>query len=214
MNAAARPATPGFVELAPPSASQPSAQCVIEFEDGKPAASMRVHLTGYDAPDLVALGRSFLERASDAADHAANEDSGRCRTGRFPQRESTAWHRLCKDSLKPRSLRRCRVRVSQSKKHGDQGAGLRRPRLLALSQAPFRADGLLAGGPRWRSEDAKATGGGRSSALGPVLGRESGSELPRAPDWRPVGPRSLTQGCESKLALAPNQGGSVIHSLF
>ena len=46
-----------FIELSP--ASPPaSGECMIEFEDGS-GASMRVHLRGCDAPDLVALGRSF-----------------------------------------------------------------------------------------------------------------------------------------------------------
>jgi hypothetical protein len=46
-----------FVELsmAPPGTS---GECVIEFEDAA-GARMRVHLKGYDAPDLVALGRGF-----------------------------------------------------------------------------------------------------------------------------------------------------------
>ena len=46
-----------FVEIAPPSLPA-SGECVIEFEDGA-GASLRVHLRGCDAPDLVALGRSF-----------------------------------------------------------------------------------------------------------------------------------------------------------
>jgi len=50
-------ATPAFVELSPPPQSA-SGECVIEFEDDK-GGSMRVHLKGYDAPDLVALGRTF-----------------------------------------------------------------------------------------------------------------------------------------------------------
>ena len=49
--------TPAFIELSPPSLAA-SGECVIEFEDGA-GASMRVHLKGCDAPDLVALGRSF-----------------------------------------------------------------------------------------------------------------------------------------------------------
>ena len=48
---------PAFIELSPPSLAA-SGECVIEFEDGA-GASMRVHLRGCDAPDLVALGRSF-----------------------------------------------------------------------------------------------------------------------------------------------------------
>jgi hypothetical protein len=46
-----------FIELStPPRAG--SGECVVEFEDGS-GASIRVHLRGCDAPDLVALGRSF-----------------------------------------------------------------------------------------------------------------------------------------------------------
>ena len=48
---------PAFVELSPPSPSAVG-ECVIEFEDDK-GGSMRVHLKGYQAPDLVALGRAF-----------------------------------------------------------------------------------------------------------------------------------------------------------
>ena len=46
-----------FIELSAPSLA-PSGECVVEFEDGS-GASIRVHLRGCDAPDLVALGRSF-----------------------------------------------------------------------------------------------------------------------------------------------------------
>ena len=55
-NAAATSATPAFVEFSPPSMT--TAEYVVEFEDGA-GASMRIHLRGCDAPDLVALGRSF-----------------------------------------------------------------------------------------------------------------------------------------------------------
>ena len=55
-NAAATSATPAFVEFAPPSVT--TAEYVVEFEDGV-GASMRIHLRGCDALDLVALGRSF-----------------------------------------------------------------------------------------------------------------------------------------------------------
>jgi hypothetical protein len=48
---------PGFVEISPPSLAA-SGECVVEFDDGA-GASLRVHLRGCDAPDLVALGRSF-----------------------------------------------------------------------------------------------------------------------------------------------------------
>lgn len=46
-----------FVEWAVPSRSD-SAECVLEWEDAA-GAKMRVHLKGLDAPDLVALSRSF-----------------------------------------------------------------------------------------------------------------------------------------------------------
>ena len=46
-----------FVELSAPTPSVPG-ECVIEFEDGL-GASLRVHLRGCDAPDVVALGRMF-----------------------------------------------------------------------------------------------------------------------------------------------------------
>lgn len=49
--------SPAFIELASPVLTGPG-ECVVEFEDGS-GASMRVHLRGCDAPDLVALGRSF-----------------------------------------------------------------------------------------------------------------------------------------------------------
>ena len=47
---------PAFIEL--PSAVAPGRECVIEFEDGR-GVSLRVHLKGYDATDVVAVGRSF-----------------------------------------------------------------------------------------------------------------------------------------------------------
>ena len=49
--------SPAFIELPPPPLAA-MAECVVEFEDGV-GARMRVHLKGYDAPDLVALGRNF-----------------------------------------------------------------------------------------------------------------------------------------------------------
>ena len=49
----------GFVEILPTSLA-PAAGCVVEFEDPR-GAKMRVHLPSGDGPDLVALGRLFLE---------------------------------------------------------------------------------------------------------------------------------------------------------
>ena len=46
-----------FVEFASPSLPPPH-ECVLEFEDGS-GARMRVQLQGCNAPDLVALVRSF-----------------------------------------------------------------------------------------------------------------------------------------------------------
>jgi hypothetical protein len=51
------PQAAAFVELAPPPVGN-SGECVIEFEDAS-GARMRVHLKGYDAPDLMALSRIF-----------------------------------------------------------------------------------------------------------------------------------------------------------
>jgi len=47
---------PGFIELSPAVAA--GRECVIEFEDGA-GVSLRVHLKGYDATDVVAVGRSL-----------------------------------------------------------------------------------------------------------------------------------------------------------
>ncbi len=55
-SATASSAPPAFVELSPPSVT--TAECVVEFEDGA-GASMRIHLSGCEMPDLVTLGRSF-----------------------------------------------------------------------------------------------------------------------------------------------------------
>lgn len=52
-----RSISPGFIEL-PPSSLAPSGDYLVEFEDGM-GARLRVHLRGCDAPDLVALCRSF-----------------------------------------------------------------------------------------------------------------------------------------------------------
>ena len=49
--------SPAFIELTPPLQAA-SKECIVEFEDGS-GARIRVHLRGCDAPDLVALGRSF-----------------------------------------------------------------------------------------------------------------------------------------------------------
>ena len=48
---------PAFLELAPPSLAA-SGECVVEFEDGA-GASMRVHLRGYEVPDLATLAQTF-----------------------------------------------------------------------------------------------------------------------------------------------------------
>ena len=47
---------PAFMELPPTMAT--ARECVIEFEDGT-GVSIRVHLKGYEATDVVAVGRSF-----------------------------------------------------------------------------------------------------------------------------------------------------------
>ncbi len=46
-----------FVELAGPL-SEGSGECIVELEDAG-GAKMRVHLKGVEAPDLIALSRSF-----------------------------------------------------------------------------------------------------------------------------------------------------------
>ena len=46
-----------FLELASPSQPGP-AECTLELEDAG-GAKMRVHLKGFEAPDLAALSRSF-----------------------------------------------------------------------------------------------------------------------------------------------------------
>ncbi len=51
-----RSTAPAFVELSASPAS--TRACVIELQD-EAGASMRVHLTGYDAPELAALSRSL-----------------------------------------------------------------------------------------------------------------------------------------------------------
>lgn len=47
---------PAFIEL--PAAGTAGRECVIEFEDGT-GVSLRVHLKGYDAADVVTVGRGF-----------------------------------------------------------------------------------------------------------------------------------------------------------
>ena len=48
---------PTFVELAAP-AQTVSGECILELEDAA-GAKMRVHLKGFEAPDLAALTQSF-----------------------------------------------------------------------------------------------------------------------------------------------------------
>jgi hypothetical protein len=55
--AAAAPVMPAFVELTPPSPARPC-ECVIELENAA-GSKMRIHLTGAEAVDVAALGRSF-----------------------------------------------------------------------------------------------------------------------------------------------------------
>ena len=52
-----RSASPAFVEL-PASSLVAGRECVIEMEDGAGAA-MRLHLKGYEASEVAAVGRSF-----------------------------------------------------------------------------------------------------------------------------------------------------------
>jgi hypothetical protein len=61
---APRPSSPGaaFVELLP-APSRSTAECVIELEAAC-GTKLRVELKGADAPDLLALGRLFLERSA------------------------------------------------------------------------------------------------------------------------------------------------------
>ena len=49
-----------FIELSSLQVPSPGAsgECVVEFADGT-GASLRIHLSGCQTPDLVALGRSF-----------------------------------------------------------------------------------------------------------------------------------------------------------
>jgi hypothetical protein len=53
-------ACPAFIELSSLQVPSPGAsgECVVEFADGT-GASLRIHLSGCQTPDLVALGRSF-----------------------------------------------------------------------------------------------------------------------------------------------------------
>ena len=50
-----------FLELAPPSQAG-LGECTVELEDAV-GAKMRVHLKGFEAPDLAALSRSFWNPA-------------------------------------------------------------------------------------------------------------------------------------------------------
>jgi hypothetical protein len=45
------------LELQPPSTAS-LGECLVEWEDAA-GSKMRVHLKGFHAPDLAALGRSF-----------------------------------------------------------------------------------------------------------------------------------------------------------
>ena len=53
-------ARPAFVELSSLQVPSPgcSGECIVEFADGT-GASLRIHLSGCQTPDLVALGRNF-----------------------------------------------------------------------------------------------------------------------------------------------------------
>ena len=53
---------PTFVELAAP-AQTISGECILELEDAG-GAKMRVHLKGFEAPDLAALTQSFRSAES------------------------------------------------------------------------------------------------------------------------------------------------------
>ena len=51
-------ARPAFIELSSLPSPGASGECVVEFADGT-GASLRIHLSGCQTCDLVALGRSF-----------------------------------------------------------------------------------------------------------------------------------------------------------
>ena len=53
------PAGATFVELSPP-VWPGSGECTLELEDAS-GAKLRVHLKGFEAPDLAALSRSFWQ---------------------------------------------------------------------------------------------------------------------------------------------------------
>jgi len=60
--ASKRPARSTFLELSPPVWPGPG-ECTLELEDAG-GAKLRVHLKGFEAPDLAALSRSFWNPAS------------------------------------------------------------------------------------------------------------------------------------------------------
>ena len=51
-------ARPAFIELSSLPSPGASGECVVEFADST-GASLRIHLSGCQTPDLVALGRNF-----------------------------------------------------------------------------------------------------------------------------------------------------------
>jgi len=55
-------AGPTFVEL-PPAAWPGCGECTLELEDGG-GAKLRVHMKGFETPDLAALSRSFWQGES------------------------------------------------------------------------------------------------------------------------------------------------------
>ena len=56
-----RSASPAFVEL-PATSLIAARECVIELEDGAGGA-MRMHLKGYEASEVAAVGRSFWKES-------------------------------------------------------------------------------------------------------------------------------------------------------
>src|SRR5262245_61729054 len=119
---------------------------------------------------------------SDAADHAADEDPGGHRAGRFSLRHrwpgtalsaTTAAGSVCRHS----------VRLPQSSCDGAEGAHVRRPGFLALSQAPFPGPLLLVA---LGSRGQRAVG--RPRTVGVAGGRQSDGHGggPRLASGRPT----------------------------
>ena len=170
---------PSFVELPLPVDRQAVSVRAGQRRRGHPArATGRLRRGRPRGPRRAASGTP-----ADAADHAADEDPGRRRAGRFSPRHRWAGAAL-PGNPPARSVRRHGLRLPQSPGDGAEGAHVRWPGILALPQAAFPGPLSLVARGRGRTAAQRLA----AHQLSVLLAAGNPTRTGAAADWRPVGP--------------------------